>query len=267
MRLRQGGPALLRAWASINKRSFSIVLINMIHELWNLLHAWDEGSAKVPLYYLEHNTRVQVMGAAPFSDAVRTRSIDISLNEWITRVNSRFPGSHLEQANSFSERIPDEWQHIFAPGPLDVPGPYGPADDAGPYGPTNGPRIKQQDGNPDDPASSSYNGSLLEKIPRHADSVRSRNKHCVQSIRPFPRFQPPGPTGESLEICFGASCKGLKCLERGRCNKWHLDARGSLRSAPFSATADIRAWLIQPAVRQRIRLTDEAKALRCFQGM
>ena len=138
LRLHLDDQHLLRAWASINKHSFSIVLINMIHELWNLLHAWDEGSAKVPVYYLEHNTRVQVMGAAPFSDAARTRSIDVSLNECITRVNSRFPGSHLDQANSFSERIPDEWHHIFAQAPHNDPGPYGPADEAGRYGP-NGP--------------------------------------------------------------------------------------------------------------------------------
>ena len=105
-------------------------------------------------------------------------------------------------------------------------------------------------------------GSLLEKVPGHGDSTRGRNRHCVNQIRPFPMFQ-PYPNGESLEICFGACCNGMKCLQRP-CNAWHLDARGRLRNASRASTAAIRTWLNKPAVKPRIRLTEEAAALPCF---
>ena len=39
----------IRAWDTIAKRSFSIVLINLIPEVWNILYAWEEGTAKVPI--------------------------------------------------------------------------------------------------------------------------------------------------------------------------------------------------------------------------
>ena len=248
---------LIRAWDTIAKRSFSIVIINLIHELWNVLYAWEEGAVKVPIYYLAHNSRVEVSGAAPFSDLARTESIDVSLSSWIERVNRRFPVDHLEQANAFSERIPSEWNHIFATGGRRDPSPPGNNPD---HIPTGG-----AEGDPNNPRSRSFAGNLLEKVPGHRDSVRTRNSHCVSAIRPFPTFQPT-PRGESLEICFGASCKGLRCLQQGNCNQYHLAARGPLRTASRESTAAIRHWLDKPAVRARIRLTAEAAALPCFRA-
>jgi len=247
----------IRAWETIAKRTFSIVLINLINELWNILYAWEEGAAKVPIYYLANNIRVETTGAAPFSESARTESIDVSLSAWIERVTCRFPGDHLELANAFSERFPSQWDHIFArEGTLDT-------SQAGRV--TDHTTSTRHGGDPDNPQSRSFTGNLLEKVTGHADSTRGRNRQCVNAIRPFPRFQ-PSPTGESLEICFGACCKGLRCLHGEQCNAYHLSARSRLRTASRESMAAIRLWLIKPAVRARICLTAEAAALPCFRA-
>ena len=98
----------ISAWKTIAKRLFSIVLINLIHEVWNILYAWEEGATKVPIYYLAHTARIATTGAAPFSDFSRAESIDVSLSSWVVRVMRHFPSDHLEQANAFPTRIPLE---------------------------------------------------------------------------------------------------------------------------------------------------------------
>ena len=231
------------------------MIINLVHEVWNILFTWEEGALKVPIYHLANNTRVETTGAAPFNNNLApTESIDMALSAWIASVTRRFPSDHLQQINAFSDIIPAHWDHIFAR--------------EGTHNPTQAGRLidhtptSRHGGDPDNPQSRSYMGSLLEKVPGHGDSTRGRNRQCVSAIRPFPTFQ-PSPNGESLEICFGACCKGMKCLQRD-CNAYHLDARGRLRNASRASTAAIRTWLNKPAVRLRIRLTEEAAALPCF---
>ena len=103
------------AWPSIAKRPFSIVIINLVHEVWNILFTWEEGALKVPIYHLANNTRVETTGAAPFSNVLaRTESIDMALSVWIASVTRRFPGDYIEQANAFSDIIPEHWDHIIA---------------------------------------------------------------------------------------------------------------------------------------------------------
>ena len=139
----------ISAWKSIAKRPFSIVIINLVHEVWTILFTWEEGAVKVPIYHLANNTRVETTGAAPFNnDLVRTESIDVALSAWIDSVNRRFPGDHLEQANAFSDTIPAHWDHIFA-----REGTHN-ATQAGRL--TNNTTASRHGGDPDNPQSVSY---------------------------------------------------------------------------------------------------------------
>jgi hypothetical protein len=67
-----------------------------------------------------------------------------------------------------------------------------------------------------------------------------------------------------VEICFGHACKTMRCPSPRSCQKIHLEARDALSQAPQAAVADILRWLVRPAVRERVRLTDKAAAIPCF---
>ena len=104
--------------------------------------------------------------------------------------------------------------------------------------------------------------NVLEKIPGHPDSGRRHNRRFVEALRPFP--QVPHSQGESIEICFGYACKGLRCLNEGRCRKIHMACSQDLRTARREDLRQVRDWLARPAVRSRVRLTDKARDYPCL---
>ena len=69
---------------------------------------------------------------------------------------------------------------------------------------------------------------------------------------------------EWVEIYFDHACKTMRYPKPGACQKIHLEACDDLSWLPLAAAADIFRWLAQPAVRNRIMLTDKACALPCF---
>ena len=73
-------------------------------------------------------------------------------------------------------------------------------------------------------------------------------------ISPLPKLK--CKNGKFIEFCFGAACKGLKCMSSYNCQRMHLNAYGDLRYAPREAAHGILAWLERDAVRGRIHLSD-----------
>ena len=173
-------------------------------------------------------------------------SLDSVLTNWLLAVDRRFPPGLLELANSFRDIIPTAWDHIFTTEPS--------GEDTG----MNQGRLLARSGDPNRESSRSWQYNVFEKVSSHNDSRRSRNRQCVEAIRPFPKL--PNPRGELVEICFGAACRGLRCLNRENCRKLHMYARPQLRKEPRENLRQVREWLETPAVRARIRLTDTARS-------
>ena len=120
-------------------------------------------------------------------------------------------------------------------------------------------------GNPDDPLSRAYKGSLLEKIVGHEDSTRIHHQHLINLVKPMPTFKTS--SGELVEIFFGTALKGTRCPNKASCAKMQLCARGQIRHAPEVAVVDIIAWLKFPKIKARIRLSYKASRLLCFWAM
>jgi len=71
---------LAQAWPSINRRSFSVVIIQKVQKLCiNLLH-WEEGAINIPLFYNQGQQRLRVTGVAPFHNYHSGKSIDSTLS-------------------------------------------------------------------------------------------------------------------------------------------------------------------------------------------
>ena len=236
---------LANAWSSINSRVFSAVILTHIHSLWVMLLQWEEGSTKIPVYYRSDNSILQIDAASPFVQSDTSVSLDSVLTNWLHTLDRRFPPGLLQLANSFRDIIPTAWDHIFTSEPS--------GDDAS----AQHGRTLSRSGDPNRETSRSWLYNVFEKVPAHADSRRSRNRQCIEAIRPFPKL--PNARGELVEICFGATCRGLRCLNPDNCRKIHMFARPQLRDEPREKLRQVREWLQIPAVRARIRLTDIAR--------
>ena len=119
-----------------------------------------------------------------------------------------------------------------------------------------------REGDPDDPTSRAFTGAVLERRD-HPDCSRRRSRHLINALSPLPVFL--CRNGKWVEICLGASCRGLKCPDPKNCQRIHLNARGDLRFAPRDAVSDIVAWLADDRIKARIGLSAAGKSLRCFQ--
>ena len=254
LRNKLSNPTLHHAWQSMDKRSFSMVIVQSVQDLWISLLHWEEAAAQMPLYYQQDLSVVTVGGAAPFPSSSPTASIDVALARWCQALERRFPLGHMAQANSFPDVIPRDWEHIFLQAGIPEAGMsrYGPLD-SGP----NSPRREQQGGDGGDPNSRAYRLSLFEKVPSHQDAPRARGREFGAAVRPFPSF--PDGSGEFFELCFGYACMGMRCAGRN-CRKPHLSVR-SAWDAPRSAWESTRKWLARPAVAERVRLTPEAQRI------
>ena len=284
LRARLESASLAQAWATIPKRPFAVVILDMVHTLWNTLNHWAEHTQMADLFYMPDGQVLKVRGGAPNHVSVPGSSIDVALSEWVRLMEARFPHGPMQQTNAFSDIIPLEWEHIFdtPPGPppamlpptifprlqggiTNLAGPsrvtFDQSDGSRPS--TSGRAPRERDpGDPSNPNSHAFTGSLFEKIPTHGDSARSRGGPLTRALQPFPAFVTS--RGESVEICFGFCCKHARCPGR-RCNRMHLTARSAdLQSATPDQVAGIIQWLRSPAVQPRVRLTGEARRLQCF---
>ena len=241
--------SLLQAWASIDARVFSIIILMRVHSLWVTLLQWEENCVHLPVFYRSGQTILRIDAASPFMQSDPAISLDEVLQQWIHSIDERFPPNLLDLTNRFREVIPAAWNHIFqAPPPDEDPDP---AD-----------RHQRRSGDPSSASSRAWAYNVLEKIPGHPDSGRRHNRRFVEALRPFP--QVPNSQGESIEICFGYACKGLRCLNEGRCRKIHMACSQDLRTARREDLRQVRDWLARPAVRSRVRLTDKARDYPCL---
>ena len=78
------------AWRSVNRRAFSIVIVQLVHDLWITLHHWEEGAMKMPMFYMANGSLLQIEGAAPFTSR-HIDGIDASLLSWVKKMAYRFP--------------------------------------------------------------------------------------------------------------------------------------------------------------------------------
>ena len=243
---------LLQAWTTIDHRAFSAVILFHVHSLWVSLIHWSDDCERLDIYYRHSADILMIAGAAPFS--VTIQSLDNTLATWITFVDSRFPRGMLNLANSFTDIIPRAWDHIFL-GSEDASPP--------PRRASAGERSRRQ-GDADRPGSRAWAHNVFEKVAGHRDASRGRNANLVSAIRPFPKIKMH--SGESLEICFGWSCKGCQCINsRSTCAMLHMSTRDpDLINASRSSMSTIRDWLQRPNVKARVCLTDAARRLSCF---
>ena len=255
LRDKLSNPTLHHAWQSMDKRSFSMVIVQSVQDLWIALLHWEEAAAQMPLYYQQDSSVVTVGGAAPFPSSSPTASIDVALAQWCATLELRFPPGQMAQANSFTDVIPRDWEHIFLRHGTPEAGlsRYGPLD-GGQQPPR---RNLPGGGNGDDQQSRAYRMSIFEKVATHPDCSRTRGRDFSAAVRPFPSFLTA--SGESIELCFGYACMGMRCA-RGTCQKPHLSVR-STWDAPRSAWENTRQWLSRPAVADRVRLTPEAQRI------
>jgi len=243
------------AWPSIDKRVFSIVIVQLVHDLWITLHHWEENAVKVALFYRDNGSILQIDGAAPFNDRHPT-GIDASLYAWVNRVARRFPNQHLEITNAFRDTISQDWDHIFAR----LPSRDGPNDpqDMGGGRRQRGPR----GGDSNNPNSRGFTGCIFEKVPGNPDVSRANNNRCARAIAHLPTID--NGQGTSVEICFNGSCKGFRCMAGHSCPRPHLTTRGPLIDADRVIGRGIRAWLLRLEVKRRVHLTQEATTITCL---
>ena len=168
------------------------------------------------------------------------------LSLWLFNVNSLFSPGHLPQDNSFSDRIPVKWYHIFETGftfprrlARDFPGGVG------------------RHGDPDDANFRKFAYKLFEKVRNHANSICRHNKHFIVALNHFPTVL--NDQDERVEICFNATFKRIRYLTQRTCTKIHLYIRDWLYSAPRDALRNVRSWLNRRSVKARIQLTSESK--------
>ena len=258
-------PSLAHAWVSVNRRTFSVVILELVHSLWLILFQWEEMAQKCDVFYRPGQHVLKIRGAAPFHGNDPASSLDACLASWVARMDRRFPTGQLSQANQFNDLVPLDWERIFEGGAdPSTATPYAPSPNAtlSTSARLDGNRNK---GNPDDPMSRSYKGNLLEKRMGHEDSSRKRHQHLSLLVKPMPKFKTS--RGELVEICFGYALKGARCPTPSSCTKMHLCARGQLRQAPADAVKEIISWLRVPKIGDRLRLSDEASSLLCFRDM
>ena len=249
-----------QAWPDINRRVFSAVIISHIHSLWTTLLQWEEKCSKLFLHYLNGHSVVGIEGASPFVALDHSVSLDSVLSDWMNAVDIRFPPAHITIINCFRDQIPESWNHIFSsPTYDDTSRPV--RDEARQFDPDDT-RRRQRRGEADRQSSRGWSHNVFMKVEGHADSVRGRNRACYEAIRPIPKV--PNDNGELVEICLGASCKGIRCLNQGTCSKVHMICSPQLRQARRDNLRQVREWLRRPAVRERIQLTPVARDYECF---
>ena len=244
---------LAQAWATIDHRAFSAIILFHVHTLWVSLIHWADDCERLDVYYRHGADVLMIAGFAPFSASIPC--LDSALSSWIRLVDIRFPRGLLNLANAFRDIIPLAWDHIF----LDSP------DDASPDRPRRSTTRDsgRRTGDPDRPGSRAWAHNLFEKTD-HRDCSRNRNTDLVRAIRPFPRIKMD--SGEFKEICFGWACKGAQCTAReGVCPLLHMSTRDrDLRNSDRNSMSSIRTWLRRPAVHTRVRLSSAARQLPCF---
>ena len=253
LRVRLESVHLANAWTSIDARIFSAVILAHIHSLWVTLLQWEENCVRLPVYYRSDQTILRIEAASPFVQTDTSVSLDQVLHNWLSAVDARFPPGLLALANSFRDIIPGAWAHIFCPS---FPGRATPPPER------TQDRSRRRQGDPDSETSRAWAYNVVEKVPDHPDSGRRNNRQFVEAIRPFPKV--PNAQGEFIEICFGFTCRGLRCLNPGSCRKIHMAARQQLRDARREDLRHVRDWLARPAVSARLRLTDVARDFPCL---
>lgn len=104
-------PVLAQAWATIDHRSFSAIIIFHVHTVWVSLIHWADDCERLDVYYRHGNDILKITAFAPFLGTVAC--IDSALSAWIRLVDIRFPSDLLTFANAFRDIIPSAWGHIF----------------------------------------------------------------------------------------------------------------------------------------------------------
>lgn len=160
----------------------------------------------------------------------------------------------MAQANSFTDVIHRDWDHIFAGSNYSNNGlsRYGTSDEG-----HGSPRQDLRVGDGAKLHSCSYSLSLFEKNSSHQDYSRPMEVQFTTAVRPFPNFITA--SGESVEMCFGHACTGARC-SRSTFTKLYLSLQ-STWDAPRSSWESIRRWLALPVVSARVSLTSEAQRI------
>jgi len=106
---------LAQACPSINRRSFSVAIIQKAQELWiNLLH-WEEYAIHIPLFYHQSQQRPRITEVTPFHNYHTSGNIvNSTLSDSVFGVEKWFPSGVIALINAFCNTIPHSWSHIFA---------------------------------------------------------------------------------------------------------------------------------------------------------
>ena len=272
-----GSPQLLQAWSTVDRRSFSVVICDLAHDLWLILLNWFEGSDKLPLYYASGTRILRITGGSPGNHLVPAACIDTALQEWLAKVDERFPQKMMATTNAFCDKVPSSWTHLFLPPPAitaaHAPPSTAPAPVAAPLPAQSSDthhRDRGRDGrrsrrdaptDPDDPSHRSAPTKWLVKAASGRFAQRCHSRRFFEAIRPFPTFQTAA--GKWQEICFSYACRGYRCRQ-SRCTAAHLCTRLELASAPPASVAKVKEWLDKPEVKEHIQLSEAASQLPCF---
>ena len=81
LRARLESASLVQAWANIPKRPFAVVILDMVHTMWNNLNHWSEYTQIADLFYMPEGQVLKVKGGAPNHTSRPDSSIDIALFE------------------------------------------------------------------------------------------------------------------------------------------------------------------------------------------
>ena len=85
-----------------------MVILDVVHTLWNNLNQLAEYTQIADLSYIPEGQVLRVTGVAPNHVSMPASSIDIVLFKWARQMETRFPRGPMQQANAFSDIAPQD---------------------------------------------------------------------------------------------------------------------------------------------------------------
>ena len=87
---RLASSALLQAWPSMDHRTFLVIIMATVHDLWITLLQSEEACTMVLLYYKSDQSVLRINGGTPFVATAPSISLNAVLSQWLLTLTDAF---------------------------------------------------------------------------------------------------------------------------------------------------------------------------------
>ena len=88
------------------------MVVQMVHDIWILLHRWKETLQAIGVFFCDNGSRTKIVGKNPCSQECPD-GINTSLKAWKGKIDHRFPRNSWDITCTFKHEIPLIYIHIF----------------------------------------------------------------------------------------------------------------------------------------------------------